>query len=197
MEYEDGTRDEIVSDEGWRTATSPILHSEIYAGETYDARLEQNGWNMAGFDDGKWRPAAVIAPAEKIVVESQKDAPASVVKIMPAKAVNALADGSYVIDVGQNMVGWAKLKVKGAAGTVVRLRYAEVLNPDGTIYRENLRNADATDLYVLRGGETEEFEPHFTFHGFRYVEVSGYPGKPALDAIEGRRSKQFARRRNR
>jgi alpha-L-rhamnosidase len=185
VEYEDGTRDEIVSDESWRTAASPILHSEIYAGETYDARLEQNGWNMAGFDEGKWRPAAVIAPAEKIVVESQKDTPASVVKIMPAKAVNALADGSYVIDLGQNMVGWAKLKVKGAAGTVVRLRYAEVLNPDGTIYRENLRNADATDLYVLRGAETEEFEPHFTFHGFRYVEVSGYPGKLALDAIEG------------
>ena len=79
---------------------------------------------------------------------------------------------------GQNMVGWATLKVKGAAGTKVRLRFAEILNPDGTIYTANLRNADATDDYTLRGGDEETFSPHFTFHGFRYVEMTGYPGAP-------------------
>ena len=86
---------------------------------------------------------------------------------------------------GQNMVGWATLRVKGQAGTKVKMRFAEILNPDGTIYTANLRNADATDVYTLRGGEEETFSPHFTFHGFRYVEMTGYPGTPPLDAITG------------
>lgn len=186
VEYADGTREQIVTDGKWRAAASAILHSEIYAGETYDARLEQGGWDAAGFDDKKWSAANVTPAAAQMAVTSQVDAAASVVKSLPAKTVTTMPDGSYVFDLGQNMVGWTKLKVKGPGGTAVRLRYAEVLNPDGTIYRENLRNADATDLYVLRGGETEAYEPHFTFHGFRYVEVNGYPGKPGLDAIEGR-----------
>jgi alpha-L-rhamnosidase len=86
---------------------------------------------------------------------------------------------------GQNMVGWATLKVSGTAGSTVRLRFAEILNPDGSIYRENLRNADATDTYILRGGGEETFSPYFTFHGFRYIEVTGYPGKPTLDSVTG------------
>jgi alpha-L-rhamnosidase len=94
--------------------------------------------------------------------------------------MNALPDGSYVFDMGQNMVGWVALKVRGSAGTTVRLRFAEILNPDGTIYTTNLRNADATDTYTLRGEAEEIFTPRFTFHGFRYIEVNGYPGKPAL-----------------
>ncbi len=95
------------------------------------------------------------------------------------------AAGTYIFDMGQNMVGWVTLKAKGAAGTRVRLRFAEILNPDGTIYTANLRNADATDVYILRGGEEETFTPHFTFHGFRYVEVTGFPGTPSLAAIQG------------
>src|SRR5256885_6619546 len=93
--------------------------------------------------------------------------------------------GTYVFDMGQNMVGWASLKVKGPAGTRVRLRFAEILNPDGTIYTENLRNADATDIYVLKGDEEEQFSPQFTFHGFRYVQVTGYPGTPDKNALLG------------
>jgi alpha-L-rhamnosidase len=100
-------------------------------------------------------------------------------------SVKQLKAGVYIFDMGQNMVGWVTLKVKGAAGTKVRLRFAEILNPDGSIYTENLRNADATDVYILRGGGEETFAPHFTFHGFRYVEVTGYPGTPTLNALQG------------
>ncbi len=186
VEYSDGTREEILTDGNWRATESPILHSEIYAGETYDARLEQRGWNAAEFDDKSWSGANVTPAASEIAITSEVDAPASVVQSLRAKGVSALPGGAYVFDLGQNMVGWTKLKINGAAGTAVRLRYAEVLNADGTLYRANLRNADATDLYVLRGGGEEEYEPYFTFHGFRYVEVSGYPGKPPVDALEGR-----------
>ena len=183
LNYADGSHDTVVSDESWKESASPILRSDIYAGETYDARLEQSGWERSGFDDSKWR-AAVAAEAPKIAVTSQITAPARIISTLDTKGVTAVANGAYIFDMGQNMVGWVTLKVKGTAGTKVRLRFAEILNPDGTIYTANLRNADATDVYTLRGGEEETFAPHFTFHGFRYVEVTGYPGTPALDAIE-------------
>jgi alpha-L-rhamnosidase len=184
LDYSDGSRETVSSDSSWKAAPSPILRSEIYAGELYDARLEQPGWNNAGFDDSRWASAAVAdrpAPA----LSSQISSPARVVLTLASRSVTPAADGAYIFDMGQNMVGWTTLKVKGAAGARVRLRFAEILNPNGTIYTANLRNADATDTYVLRGGEEETFAPHFTFHGFRYVEVTGYPGTPALNAIAG------------
>jgi alpha-L-rhamnosidase len=182
--YVDGGHDTIVTDDSWKAAASPILRSDIYAGEVYDARLEQAGWEAPGFDDANWSPA-VVAAAPAIAVTSQITAPARVIATVRPKGVTAVANSAYIFDMGQNMVGWATLKVKGAAGTKVRLRFAEILNPDGTIYTANLRNADATDTYTLRGGAEETFAPHFTFHGFRYVEVTGYPGKPPLSAITG------------
>jgi alpha-L-rhamnosidase len=186
--YADGSHETVSTDESWKAAASPILRSEIYGGELYDARAEQAGWQTADFDDSAWTPA-VIAEAPAIAVSSQITTPTRIVATLNPKAVTAPASGVYIFDMGQNMVGWATLKVKGAAGSRVRLRFAEILNPDGTIYTENLRNADATDVYILRGGdagaEVETFAPHFTFHGFRYVEVTGYPGTPTLDAIQG------------
>ena len=116
---------------------------------------------------------------------SQPAAPVRVIENLTPKAMNPLPNGAYIFDMGQNMVGWVTLKVKGAAGTKIHLRFAEILNPDGTIYTENLRNADATDTYILKGGGEETFAPHFTFHGFRYVELTGFPGKPALDTLQG------------
>jgi alpha-L-rhamnosidase len=184
LAYADGSHETVVSDESWKAAASPIVRSDIYGGEVYDARLEQPGWEKAGFDDSAWKPA-VVADAPAIIISSQITAPARVIATMDAKSVTPAANGAYIFDMGQNMVGWATLKVKGVAGTRVRLRFAEILNQDGTIYTANLRNADATDDYTLRGGEEETFSPHFTFHGFRYIEVTGYPGAPALDAIEG------------
>jgi alpha-L-rhamnosidase len=184
LDYADGSHDTVVTNESWRAAASPILRSDIYGGEVYDARLEQAGWEKPGFDDSKWK-AAVSADAPAIAVSSQITAPARVIASLKPKGVTPVANGAYIFDMGQNMVGWVTLKVKGTAGTKVRLRFAEILNPDGTIYTANLRNADATDVYILRGGDEETFSPHFTFHGFRYVEVSGYPGTPTLDAIKG------------
>jgi alpha-L-rhamnosidase len=184
LDYADGGHETVATDESWKAAASPILESQIYAGEEYDARLEQAGWKKPGFDDSRWIPAAVSnAPA--IAVSSQPDVPPRVILTLEPKSVTSVAGGAYVFDMGQNMVGWATLKVKGEAGARVRMRFAEILNPDGTIYTANLRNADATDVYILRGGDEEAFAPHFTFHGFRYVEVTGYPGAPTLDSIRG------------
>lgn len=184
LDYTDGSHDTVVTDGSWKAAASPILRSDIYGGEVYDARLEQTGWEKPGFDDSQWK-AAVVADAPAIAVSSQITAPARVIATLDPKTVTLASSGAYIFDLGQNMVGWATLKVKGAAGTKVRLRFAEILNPDGTIYTANLRNADATNVYILRGGDEETFTPHFTFHGFRYVEVTGYPGTPPLDAIKG------------
>ena len=184
LDYADGSHDTVVTDESWRATASPILRSDIYAGEVYDARLEQAGWEKPGFDDSKWKPS-VVANVPAIAVSSQITAPARVIATLDAKSVTPVANGAYIFDMGQNMVGWATLKVRGFAGTKLRLRFAEILNPNGTIYTANLRNADATDDYTLRGGDEETFAPHFTFHGFRYVEVTGYPGTPPLDAIKG------------
>jgi len=127
----------------------------------------------------------VVADAPAITLSSQIDQPVRVVAVLGPKRVSPTANGAYVFDMGQNMVGWVTLRVKGAAGTKVRLRFAERLNSDGTIYTANLRNADATDVYILRGSGEETFAPHFTFHGFRYVELTGYPGTPPLDAVRG------------
>ncbi len=184
LDYTDGSHETLMSDDSWRAAPSPILWSEIYAGESYDARLEQSGWQKAGFNDANWKPAA-IADAPAIALSSQITQPVQVVATLNAKTVTPVANRAYVFDMGQNMVGWVTLKVRGAAGSKVRLRFAERLNPDGTIYTANLRNADATDTYILKGGGEETFAPQFTFHGFRYVEVTGYPGAPPLTAIKG------------
>jgi alpha-L-rhamnosidase len=183
LDYTDGSHDTVVSDESWKASASPIVRSDIYGGEVYDARLERAGWEKPGFDDSNWKPADV-SDAPAIAVSSQITTPARVIATLDPKSVKPVG-GAYIFDMGQNMVGWATLKVKGAAGLKVRLRFAEILNPDGTIYTANLRNADATDEYTLRGGDEETFSPHFTFHGFRYIEVTGYPGTPQLDAIKG------------
>jgi alpha-L-rhamnosidase len=184
VDYSDGSHGTFLTDGSWKAAASPIVQSEIYAGEAYDARLEKDGWAARGFDDLSWNPVA-LAEAPAIALSSQMSSPAQVVETIAPKKVTPSSNGAYIFDMGQNMVGWVSLKVKGEAGSKVRLRFAEILNPDGTIYTKNLRNADATDVYVLRGGNEETYTPHFTFHGFRYVEVTGYPGTPSLDAITG------------
>jgi len=184
IEYSDGRRETLGTDKSWKGAVSPILHSEIYSGELYDARLEQNGWEKAGFDDSRWTYASVAEPPA-VSVSSELTLPPQVISTLKTERLTQPAKGTYIFDMGQNMVGWVSMRVKGAPGTRVRLRFAEILNPDGTIYTENLRNADATDIYVLKGGQEEKFTPQFTFHGFRYVEVTGYPGTPGAGALVG------------
>jgi alpha-L-rhamnosidase len=184
VDYSDGTHDSVLSDTSWKSSPSAIRRSDLYGGEVYDARLEQPGWQQAEFNDSAWKPAT-LADAPEIAVSSQITDPVRVVSTLRPKQITPLPNGTYVFDMRQNMVGWVTLKVKGAAGSRVRLRFAEILNPDGTIYTANLRDADATDEYILRGNGEEVFAPHFTFHGFRYVEITGYPGAPSLDSIEG------------
>jgi alpha-L-rhamnosidase len=184
VRYADGRTQIFGTDERWKASTGPILMSDIYDGETYDARLEKAGWSRAGFDDGDWRgvralpgiAAALVAPVGPPVRRIQELAP---VKILHTPA------GETVFDLGQNMVGWVRLKVSGPAGTTVRLRHAEVLDKAGNFYTENLRYAAATVRYTLKGSGVETYEPHFTFQGFRYVAVDGYPGMPGTDAITG------------
>jgi alpha-L-rhamnosidase len=189
INYTDGTRETVGTDESWKTAMAPVLHSEIYAGEVYDARLEQPGWDTFLFDSTGWANAAIASPPPGAVSGAVTE-PVRVVQNLKPKTVNRAGD-AYIFDMGQNMVGWVKLSVTGLAGTKIRLRFAEILNPDGSIYTDNLRNANQTDVFYLRGpggagGTREEvFEPHFTFHGFRYVEVSGYPRTPELNSITG------------
>ncbi len=184
IEYTDGSRDSVLSDESWKAKPSPITSSEIYNGENYDARLEQSGWDQASFSDSSWG-AVAVAPMSPAPVVAQNFQPIRVNEILKPKSVTSPTPGVYIFDVGQNMVGWARLHVSGKAGTKVRIRFGEVLKPNGELYTENLRTAEATDTYILRGKGRETFEPHFTFHGFRYVELTGYPGIPTADAIEG------------
>jgi len=183
IDYSDGTHDTVVTDGSWKASQSATVRSEIYAGETYDARLEQPGWDHPLFDDARWE-TAIPPESSPISLSSQMSAPVHVSETLQPKTVTPIGN-AYVFDMSQNMVGWVTLKATGPAGTRVRLRFAERLNPDGTIYTENLRNADATDTYILRGGGEETYTPRFTFHGFRYVEVTGYPGQPTLASLTG------------
>jgi alpha-L-rhamnosidase len=184
LDYSDGGHDAITTDQSWSASSSAIVESQIYGGETYDARREQSGWQRAEFDDSRWNPV-VIAESPGTALTSQPAAPVRIIENLAPKGITPLPNGAYVFDMGQNMVGWVTLKVKGPAGAKIHLRFAEILNPDGTIYTENLRNADATDTYITRGGGEETFAPHFTFHGFRYVELSGFPGTPTLTTLQG------------
>jgi alpha-L-rhamnosidase len=184
IEYTDGSHDQIVSDESWKVALSPIVNSDIYNGENYDARLEQTGWDQPNFPDARWERVA-IAPAPEIPLMAQNFQPIRVTQTLKPKTVTNPTPGAYVFDLGQNMVGWARLHVSGRRGTKIRLRFGEVVMPNGELYTENLRTAEATDTYILSGKGSEVFEPHFTFHGFRYVEVTGYPGKPSDAAVDG------------
>ena len=184
LDYSDGGHDTITTDESWKASASPILQSQVYGGETYDARREQTGWQSPAFDDSPWTQVS-IAGSPAVALTSQPAEPVHVIDTLAPKSVNPLPSGAYVFDMGQNMVGWVTLKVKGPSGTKIRLRFAEIRNPDGTIYTENLRNADATDTYITKGGGEETFAPHFTFHGFRYVELTGFPGTPTLSTLQG------------
>ena len=183
LEHADGSVEWITTDATWKADRSPISQAEIYDGENYDARKEQPGWDTAGFSDAQWKPVDLVKPLEPEIV-AQSFQPIRAHEVLTAAAITSPSPGVYIFDFKQNMAGVPRLQVHGPAGTDVRLRFAEVLNPDGTVYIENLRTAKATDHYILSGKGTEEFEPDFTFHGFRYVELTGLPSKPDLSTVK-------------
>ncbi|MEJ0091649.1 MAG: family 78 glycoside hydrolase catalytic domain [Limisphaerales bacterium] len=186
VEYTDGTTTQIVSDENWKLTTEgPIRANNEFDGEEYDARMEMPGWCRPKFDDSKWQPVQLVKPASP-VLSAQISEPIRVLETLKPIAITNPKPGMYVFDMGQNMAGWCRLKVSGPAGSVVKLRHAEELQSDGTICTANLRSAKAEDSYTLKGRGVETYEPRFTHHGFRYVEVTGFPGMPELDAIEGK-----------
>jgi alpha-L-rhamnosidase len=183
IEHADGSVEWINTDPAWKADVSPILFSEIYDGETYDARRVQPGWDSASFSDQSWKAAQLVHPTEPQIVWQYFE-PIRVEKVLTAKTITTPKPGVFIFDFGQNLSGLARIQVRGSSGTDVQLRYAEELNPDGSIYVENLRTAKATDHFILAGNGIEEFQPHFTFHGFRYAEISGIDLKPGLNAVQ-------------
>jgi alpha-L-rhamnosidase len=182
--YKDGRQEIVGSDASWKASTGPILMSEIYHGETYDARLEKSGWARPGFDDGQWSPVRAASYTKDTLVAPAGPPVRKMEEVRPVKVFKTPA-GDTVVDMGQNMVGWLRLKVRGPSGATVTLRHAEVLDREGNFYTENLRRAQQTVRYTLKGGDEETFEPHFTFMGFRYVDVDGYPGELTTDSLTG------------
>lgn len=199
--YADGSRQVVGTDEGWRAHDGPIVKNSVYLGEEYDSRREQPGWDTPGFDDGQWKPAA---PATEPLgpLQAQSAPPIRVMRSLKPMKVTEPKPGVFIFDLGQNFAGWVTLRARGERGTRITLRYGELLYPDGTLnpmtsVAGQIKGRGATsaaggpvvavqsDAYVLMGEGQEEYTPRFTFHGFRYVEVTGYPGTPALDALEG------------
>ncbi len=185
-ELEGGKRAGLVSDASWKTIRGPVLEDSVYNGEVYDARRETTGWDLPGFADAGWSFSQTVEGSAG--TRSSQMMPAiQVVDTMAPVKMTSPQPGVYVFDMGQNMSGWALLRVQGPAGTKVTLRYAELLYDNGMINRENIRAAKSRDIYILRGGgEPETYEARFTYHGFRYVEVTAFPGTPSLDSLRGR-----------
>ena len=203
IEFADGTRQVVASDETWKVAPGPIVSNNIYLGEVYDARRETPSWDKPGFDDAAWAQAS-LASEPVGPLRAQMQPPIRVrSRLTPVRRTEP-KPGVFIFDMGQNFAGWPRLRVRGPAGTTVKLRFGELLNADGTlnvmtsvagqikIGKEN-HDGEAPqlayqgDTYILSGRGDEVYQPRFTWHGFRYVEVTGYPGTPATDAIEGLR----------
>lgn len=178
IRYADGSTEVIRTDDSWMgTADGPIRSNNEYDGEIYDARKEFPGWNLPGFDEIGWLPAEYVQEPGG-AYEAQMNENMAVMDTLVPVSMDEIQPGLFILDMGQNMVGWLKMRVQGERGTTIRMRFGESLNPDGTLFTENLRDALATDYYTFSGNGMEEWQPSFVYHGFRYAEISGYPGTP-------------------
>ena len=185
LDYEDGSNEIIKTDASWTTTHGPIQEADLLMGETYDANQELPEWSTPHSDNSNWNPV-YLSEEPEFRLEASPGDPVRKIETLSAHSVSESKPGVHIFDLGQNIVGWVQLKVKGRKGDRVGLRFGEALDTDGTLYTENLRIARAQDTYILKGEtEGETWEPRFTFHGFRYVEVTGYPSTPSLDAITG------------
>ncbi|PPL17635.1 glycoside hydrolase family 78 protein [Microterricola pindariensis] len=173
--HHDGRRTVVATDSDWSAGFGPILASNLYFGEHYDAREERAGWSEPGFDDAGFTPVA-IAERDPATIVAPQGPPVRCTETLRPVSVSTSPSGATVLDFGQNLVGRLRIRVAGERGATVTLRHAEVMQ-DGEIYTRPLRGALATDRYTLAGADTEIWEPRFTFHGFRYAEITGWPGE--------------------
>jgi len=182
LQYEDGSSENIITDESWKVSSGPIRENGIYFGEIYDARLEMPGWDQPNFKESLWKAATRVQGHN---LASQLMEPIQITKKLSPQTISSPKPGMYVYDFEQNFTGYCRLKVQGPKGTRIQLRFSELLYEDGTLNTATNGNATVTDIYILKGDGEEIFEPHFTYHGFRYVEMTGFPGVPSLEVLEG------------
>jgi alpha-L-rhamnosidase len=183
--YTDGSESMIVSDESWKASNDGAIRmNDIYNGETYDATKKLTGWNLPGYDDKIWQSVKTGIYNNSNLIASEGSPIRKIQEIKPVKIFRT-PKGNLVADMGQNMVGWLRLKVSGSKGTIVVLRHAEVLDKFGEFYTTNLRAAKCQLTYTLAGTGEETYEPRFTFMGFRFVEVTGFPGELTADNLTG------------
>ena len=181
----DGRIIEVVSDETWKCIDkSPIIDDDIYRGFKYDRRLEPIGWDKPGFNDSNWKNCIKVSPPNGVLKSSSTIPGTKAVAVLKPREMYNPKPNVYVYDFGQNITGWVRVRVRGCSGVEVRIRYAENLNSDGTLNTKNLGGAEATDVFILRGDPIEVLEPKFTYHGFRYAEISGSIPPPSLDDVE-------------
>lgn len=189
IDYTDGSKQTIVSDDTWKAAQGPVLFDNVYAGETFDARRVLADWSRPGFDDAAWQSVAKM-PAPTTRLEQQQLEPMRKVRAIKPVSMSAAKDGDWVLDMGQNMTGWLQIRVQESSGSKIQLRFAEVLTPDGKAIDTVTTGGDATgcdqmDIYLCKGGGVESWEPRFTYHGFRYVQIGGLSKKPELGDFTG------------
>ena len=185
LTYADGHTRYILSDEGFTSATGPLVYSDLFIGEKYDARREHQGWSSPGFDDGPWRPVTVVDHHPGPLIAAYGEPVRSVREIEPARLITT-PKGERVLDLGQNIAGRMRMRVRGPAGTSVILEHSETLDEAGNFLLNIIgRNKDQKDVYILKGTGEEVFEPRFTYHGFRYVRISNYPGNISIEHFTG------------
>lgn len=191
LTYQDGSKEQVITSgsTGWAVSIGPIVSSDIYDGETYNAMLEDTGWNSDpkfnsnGLTGDFWKNVVAVSPPGGKLV-AQKLEPIKVIESLKPVQITEPSPGIYILDAGRNLAGWASIKVKGNKGVKISLKFAETLYENGTVNKENLRGAKATDEYILKGSGEEIWEPAFTYHGFRYIQVEGFPYKPTTDDIQ-------------
>lgn len=177
----DNTKETIITDDSWKASPSPVMMNHIYHGEVYDFTKEEKGWATAGFDDQHWKKARVLDYHVPLVAHQAE--PIKVTEEIKPVSITPTKHGSYIVDFGQNMAGWVSIKSPEKETEKIILHYAELQRPDGSINPDNLRSAKSMNKYILSGNETGYLEPHFTYHGFRWVEVQGYPETLDMDDI--------------
>jgi len=185
IDLADGSHQEIVSDHDWRSHEGPITACGIYSGETYDARKEQTGWSTTGFDDRDWIPVVETGPSGGRLIAGTMP-PLRVTETISPAHITEPQPGVFVVDMGQDFAGWARIRMRGQRGDSVKLHYSELIDSTGMIDPWTNRRARATDTYIFRGSGLESYEPRFTYHGFRYVEITGPRKRPTAAMVEGR-----------